>query len=205
MSDPDVNPYQAPSAAIDETASPTTNTFDERPLASRSSRLGAAILDSVAVFVPAGVMGVGVEMADASGGGGLAAIGIGGLGLLGVLALNIYWLYDNGQSIGKRIVDIKILRSDQHSRASLTRILLARGLPQAVVGIIPIIGRILQLVDVLFIFGGDRRCIHDYIADTSVVNAPMEVGPEPIDELEAPSPQQQATSTADERAAEVQW
>ncbi len=205
MSTPDVNPYQAPSASVDETASPQMSGFDRRPLASRSSRLAAAILDSLAVFVPAGAMGVGAEMTEASGGGGLTFIGLGAIGLLGVLALNVYWLYDNGQSIGKRIMDIKILRSDQNSRASLTRILLARGLPQAIVGFIPLIGRILQLVDVLFIFGEERRCIHDYIADTSVVDAPMGVEPDPADQLEAPAPQRHATSTADDTASEVQW
>jgi uncharacterized RDD family membrane protein YckC len=40
------------------------------------------------------------------------------------------------------------------------------------IGVIPIaiISRILGMVDILFIFGKEKRCIHDIIAGTKVVN-----------------------------------
>jgi uncharacterized RDD family membrane protein YckC len=37
------------------------------------------------------------------------------------------------------------------------------------VALIPVIGGFLPLVDVLFIFRHDRRCIHDLLAGTNVV------------------------------------
>jgi hypothetical protein len=39
------------------------------------------------------------------------------------------------------------------------------------IGLVPIIGPIYSIVDVLFIFRDDRRCIHDHIAGTRVVVA----------------------------------
>ena len=53
----------------------------------------------------------------------------------------------------------------------LLRIVLLRGLPQWIVSAIPVVN-LLTLVDVLFIFGSARRCVHDYIAGTIVVKTP---------------------------------
>lgn len=39
------------------------------------------------------------------------------------------------------------------------------------IGQIPYLGPAFGLANVLWIFGGERRCLHDYIADTLVVNA----------------------------------
>ena len=36
---------------------------------------------------------------------------------------------------------------------------------------VPWLGRYLRLLDVLFIFRDDKRCVHDIIADTKVVEA----------------------------------
>jgi uncharacterized RDD family membrane protein YckC len=35
---------------------------------------------------------------------------------------------------------------------------------------IPVVGRLINLVDPLLIFGKERRCLHDLIADTIVVD-----------------------------------
>jgi hypothetical protein len=47
-------------------------------------------------------------------------------------------------------------------------LLLKRYLPVQVVGSIPVLGMFASLVDVLFIFRDDRRCVHDLIAGTQV-------------------------------------
>lgn len=41
----------------------------------------------------------------------------------------------------------------------------------AVISAIPLAGAAFGLVDILFIFRADRRCIHDLIAGTHVVTA----------------------------------
>lgn len=94
---------------------------------------------------------------------------------LTVIALIVWsvvtaWLVAaNGQSIGKRIVGIKVVRSDG-SRASFARIFLLRnvvaGLPAMV---LPTLGLLYQLIDPLFIYQQSRKCLHDMIAGTAVV------------------------------------
>jgi uncharacterized RDD family membrane protein YckC len=55
------------------------------------------------------------------------------------------------------------------TQATFSTILLKRMLPIQVVGIIPSVGSIIAgLVNPLFIFGKDKRCLHDYIAKTKV-------------------------------------
>jgi hypothetical protein len=45
-----------------------------------------------------------------------------------------------------------------------------RLLPLWLVQMIPVIGSFLGLLDVLFIFRQDRRCLHDMIAGTEVIS-----------------------------------
>lgn len=74
----------------------------------------------------------------------------------------------NGQSIGKRLVGIKVVRSDG-SRASFARIFLLRNVVNGLPNLLPYVGWLYQLVDPLFIYQDSRRCLHDMIADTIVV------------------------------------
>ena len=74
----------------------------------------------------------------------------------------------DGQTLGKKAVGIRVLRSDT-SHCELWRIVLLRFLPLALLGAIPKIGVGISLIDALMIFGSERRCLHDLIADTIVV------------------------------------
>lgn len=96
--------------------------------------------------------------------------------LWAVLAVwNIVWLVQNGQTIGKRLMRIRIVRPDG-SPAGAARLLLMRGgafmLTQRLLsGINPLLGLAFWLADVLRVFSGERRCLHDRFADTIVVAA----------------------------------
>jgi len=68
--------------------------------------------------------------------------------------------------MGKRLLEIRVVRSDG-SQASLGRIFWLRNVVNGLLGIIPLYA----IIDVLFIFGQRRQCIHDLIADTIVVKA----------------------------------
>jgi uncharacterized RDD family membrane protein YckC len=86
------------------------------------------------------------------------------------LPLHGYFLVRNAQTIGKRVMGIRIENLADKQRTEFWRILLWRQLPLSVIGQIPIYGGILLLIDALFIFRKDRRCLHDHLAGTIVVN-----------------------------------
>ena len=63
-------------------------------------------------------------------------------------------------------------RMTTRGRRTLARLALLRHLVTSLVVQIPVAGQFFWLVDVLFIFGRSRRCVHDHIADTVVVRTP---------------------------------
>ncbi|GGW84110.1 hypothetical protein GCM10007391_17260 [Alteromonas halophila] len=74
----------------------------------------------------------------------------------------------DAQTVGKHFMSIRIENLDG-TQATLATILLKRMLPMQIVSLIPGIGQILVgFVDPLFIFTKQRRCVHDYIANTRV-------------------------------------
>jgi uncharacterized RDD family membrane protein YckC len=79
----------------------------------------------------------------------------------------------NGQSIGKRMVGIKVVRTDG-SRASFARIFFLRNVVNALPNLLPYVGWLYQLVDPLLIYQDSRQCLHDRIADTIVVRCVSE-------------------------------
>ena len=90
------------------------------------------------------------------------------------LILNGYLLYKYGQTIGKKIIGIKI--TDLKGKIpSLTKTYLIRFLLPSLICSMPVIGVLLWFTDVLFIFGKSKRCLHDYIAETKVMFAGEEI------------------------------
>ena len=142
-------------------------------LASRGARLGAAIIDGIVLSVliwpvlffvfnltPTIMVGLGF--------GAKLLISIGGALLY--IAVNGYLLNKGGQTVGKKLVGIRVVRSDG-SKADVVLLIVRRFLPPHVAGLIPVVGSFVGLIDVLFIFRQNRLCLHDQIADTKVVNA----------------------------------
>lgn len=162
---PPSNPYAAPLARVEVPVS------DDVELAGRGARLGAVILDNVFVAGLAMIAAVVLpQMEKNNQETALIVFGlVMGLGLIILLGFNLYYLHRDGQTLGKKIVGIRILRSDG-SHCELWRIIVLRFLPVGLLGAIPLLGPIVSLVDALMIFGEERRCLHDLIADTIVVN-----------------------------------
>lgn len=84
-------------------------------------------------------------------------------------ALHGYLLSRYGQTLGKRLLGIAIVTLDGRKPA-FWPLITQRYLVQWLVGGIPQLGFLLRVVDVLFIFRDDRRCIHDQIAKTRVID-----------------------------------
>ena len=88
------------------------------------------------------------------------------IGFVAWLWLTITYMHRNGQSIAKKFLAIKVIRADG-TPASLSRLVWLRNVVNGLISIIPLYG----LIDVLFIFGESRQCLHDKIAGTIVVKA----------------------------------
>lgn len=161
------NVYAPPEARVDDVVPE-----GEVILAERGTRLAAAIIDTIIMFFVAAIVGFAV---------GIGAFATGNVGfgmqltiqvasMIGYLAINGYWLAKNGQSVGKKLMGIKIVRSDG-SKCPIERIVGLRLLPLWIVNAIPYIGWLAGLIDALCIFRESRKCLHDDIADTIVVKA----------------------------------
>jgi uncharacterized RDD family membrane protein YckC len=86
-------------------------------------------------------------------------------------AVQLVMLSTLGQSVGKRLARIRIVRFHDGSRAGFVHAFLLRSLLREAIGMIPWLGQVFLIVDILWIFRGDRRCLHDHIAGTVVVKA----------------------------------
>lgn len=75
-----------------------------------------------------------------------------------------------GQSLGKLICRTRIIRRNG-GRAGFVHAFLLRYLIFNLLFRIPVLGMLLALVNPLLIFREDRRCLHDLVADTVVVDA----------------------------------
>jgi uncharacterized RDD family membrane protein YckC len=166
------NLYAPPRATVRDVVDPNAQLV----LAERGSRLGAEILDIIIfgsmVYLPFLVLGVAGAAAASSTegntGGGMMALGL-TLSLIGFVVwfgMTLNYLRRNGQSIGKKIVGVKIVRKDG-TRASVGRIILLRNLVIRLVSLVPLF----TFVDALFIFSESRQCLHDRLADTIVIVA----------------------------------
>lgn len=162
------NPYAAPTARLDDQSE-----AGEVELAGRWRRLGGAIIDSmvmlvlvVPLFVYMGVFNPGAAQEQNI----LMQLLLVAIGFAAWLLVNGYLLYRYGQSVGKRLLSMKIVRLDDQ-QAEFSRIVLLRALPMHLLSVVPVVGNVIGLVDVLFIFGSAKRCLHDYIAKTRVIMA----------------------------------
>jgi uncharacterized RDD family membrane protein YckC len=167
------NPYAPPQAVVQDVVDLNAGIV----LADRGTRLGAALLDGIifmalvyAPFLLAALAGGMAGQATDDGGGSAGFLEVGfGLTLIGLgvwLWFTIKYLRRNGQSIAKKAMGIKVVRTDG-TPISLSRVIWLRNVLNTVIGIIPFYG----IIDALFIFGESRRCLHDQIADTIVIKA----------------------------------
>ncbi len=186
---PERNPYLPPTSELNQGVRPGA---PSEP-ADRSARLGAATLDGlliVAPLVPAVIAGgyQGVRQqaraqAVVMEGGDLSALdgpietgmvvfaAAMVLGVLAVLAIVVYqWILISrtGQTLGKRWTGIRIERIDGKPISFGSGVVIRNWIPK-LIGSVPGVGALFQLVDLLFIFREDRRCLHDHMAGTRVV------------------------------------
>lgn len=146
---------------------------DEVVLARRGTRFLAAIVDGL--IVGGAVLAVGLIPAARPLFGANESVGFTALRplsvLLGVvvfLAIQGWPLLTRGQTLGKMLFKLRIVRSDG-SKPDAWRLLGLRYGIGMVVNINTLASGIYGLVDSLLIFRESRKCLHDSIADTKVI------------------------------------
>jgi uncharacterized RDD family membrane protein YckC len=166
-----------PTTPVANVVAATTSTLELEP-ASRWLRLGAVLLDSIIggfLMLPGiGVMasaGVFTHANQPNTPLMLAGFGIFGMAAIVLLGIQIYLLTTRGQTMGKKLLGIKIVNFDDESNPGFVKAFLLRAFVNGLIGSIPVIGLAYSLTDICFIFRADRRCLHDLLAGTKVVKA----------------------------------
>lgn len=153
-------------------------------LSSRTRRLQARLWDLLLCWTPAffGWMGIVVSISSDSGRGGPGDVTM----LLFLLAIltslvlalfNLFQFLRTGQSWGKKRMGVLVISSTGGRMTGGG--LLWRCMSTFVLAMVPFLG-IVTYFDSLFIFSESRRCLHDHLASTQVVD---------IDSYEEPGPE----------------
>lgn len=164
---PSLNPYAPPQAELRPLAA------GGAPLAGLGQRLGAALVDGICggilaiPFIIASAMtdSMDPELADGIPATVMALMGVGGILAVVLIIYNLMLLSTKGQTIGKKILGIRITNYQNDGNPGFVKAVLLRVIVNGVIGFIPLYG----LIDICCIFGQERRCIHDVIAGTRVV------------------------------------
>lgn len=147
--------------------------------ATRLSRLGAVLVDGLVGFAPVGAILLMLPMLMLRGGTSalLILLGLSALVVVVVLITQIVLVARHGQTIGKKVLGIRMITSSGDI-PSIWRVFFLRWLPFVVVaGVLEYmlklrgIGNLVHVVDALLIFQPNRRCLHDLLADTHVIKA----------------------------------
>ena len=91
-------------------------------------------------------------------------------GALALLIVQLYLLINRSQSVGKYLVKTQIFDYETRTPAGFVKTFLLRGVVNNLITNIPCVGAIYAIVDPLFVFSEEHRCLHDQIAGTYVVD-----------------------------------
>lgn len=166
------NPFAAPEVQGEV----ATSSSD---LATRGSRFTGAFVDGL-TFLPVafGVLFVTMQMASTN----PSLFTEGGIGtnlVIGAITAVLYtvWfvlvhgytLANRGQTLGKMAAGTKIVNADTGELVPLGTIVVRRWLSIQLIALIPVVGGIIGLINILLIFRESRQCLHDNFANTKVI------------------------------------
>ena len=162
------NIYSAPQSDL------ATDSNDEQTLASRTERFFASLVDGITIMIftmPAMYFTGGFDGITEGAEPSLSyTLLISALGFVIFFLINAKLLVNKGQTIGKKTLGIKIVDTDGNL-PEVKKHLIKRYAVYFIPGQIPLAGQLFSLINILFIFGKQRRCIHDLVAGTKVISA----------------------------------
>ena len=146
---------------------------DTALLANRWQRLWASLIDALimmAVTIPAMYFTGGFSVIEEGREPSLIyGLMIAVVGVVFFVLINGKLLMSHGQTIGKKVLNIKIVDMEDNLPTQnhfIKRYAMFFGLGQ-----VPVAGPLLSLINILVIFGKEKRCGHDYFAETKVVTS----------------------------------
>ena len=165
----DDNPYRAPDLANDPAASQPVEIL---PLASLGQRFAAWLIDFLTIAGPLVVIvywNLIPPLTNLMASEDALSESISNVvAFLIFLAVHGYLVHTRDQTIGKLALGIKVTKLNGESPSTLTQLGLRYGFFY-LIDALPQAGAFISFVSVLFIFGRQRRCLHDQLAGTRVV------------------------------------
>jgi uncharacterized RDD family membrane protein YckC len=93
-----------------------------------------------------------------------------GIGSIITLVLQIVLLWTRSQTVGKYLVKSQVVDFESGKPADFLSCGVLRIFVNGLISGLPCVGMIYGIADTLFILRDDRRCIHDLIASTTVID-----------------------------------
>lgn len=180
---PDGRP-QSPAAGYYTSAADGT-AYETATLASPLQRFLGMLLDSLVMFLAvipgvilliiALVMGIDAQQRKEDPPEEFAltlvfGIGLSLLGIVAYFALQIFLLATRSQTVGKYLMKCQVVDFETGKPADFLQVAILRILVNGIICNLPLIGFFYFIVDSCFIFREDRRCIHDLLASTTVID-----------------------------------
>ena len=142
--------------------------------AGRGERFVASIIDGFgSVLLIGGMMLLGLGLDSTTGNRDTFSTIFMVLGYLAILGIQGYLLTTQGQSFGKKMLGLRIVKEQTGQNDGFVTNVLLRTIVPAIIG--QVTCGLFTLVDVLFIFSDDEKCLHDKMAGTIVVKAGSDV------------------------------
>jgi uncharacterized RDD family membrane protein YckC len=157
------NPYAAP------TVDPILREIDpagELDLATRWERFFGGLIDLAVLVLP--LLAFSLIMVESGYFGDWYAYWVHGFEIALFMITQAWFLATRGQTIGKVVMRTRIVLLNGQS-ATFGRLIALRYAPFWAINWIPVAGGWIELIDLLFIFREDKRCMHDLLAGTKVV------------------------------------
>lgn len=168
----ELNIYSPPGSDLEGASEKLEASGIDRNLASRWARFGAYFIDSIILILPyvaiysltdywEEALNEGISIAEQS----LYFL----MGFAQYLLVNGYLLHSRGQTVGKWVLGIKIVSANSNNILPLWKVFFVRYVPFSIVAMLPFVGLFLAIINDLFIFRKDKRCIHDHLAGSKVI------------------------------------
>lgn len=171
------NPFQAPAMDVGSPFARTGSPGSWYP-ADLGSRFVGALIDvliNTVAAIPGFILMFAIAASDGNGGGNGEALALGFYGLLFlswlvVGAFQWYFIVRDGQTLGKKVAGTRIITMSGDLPGFGAGVGLRLWVP-TVISMVPCVGPLFSLIDLIMVFPDPHRMLHDMIAGTIVVNA----------------------------------